>query len=377
MIGAEQLLQRVALVSTGLSHVGRGYEAFTQDLFDALSTQGPVTLLKGSGENKQHARTIPGLVRHHPLVKTLSDSEGSRYCLEQRTMAVGGMLSGDWNRYDIIHTCDPNFARMLWHFKNLFSLRTKILFANCGPLNPEHYKGFDHIQEFTPAYQQHGWQNGVESSQSTLIPMGIWPERFRTDISKSDLRAKYDIPDDAYVIITVASLDESFKRLTFLADVLGKAYSQSRNVFWLLAGNNQGTDTARDTLTHADVLLPDRFRHLSVPYALIPELYGASDLFILPSLQEGFGKVYLEAMAAGLPVLANDNDHTRWIMPADRQLIDMENPDLLLTCIRQFQANPAMAQDMAAANDRHLRERFTWDKLLPDYLAMYEKVLGQ
>ena len=40
-----------------------------------------------------------------------------------------------------------------------------------------------------------------------------------------------------------------------------------------------------------------------VPYATLPDLYRAADLYCMPSMGEGFGIVFLEAMACGLPAV--------------------------------------------------------------------------
>ena len=45
----------------------------------------------------------------------------------------------------------------------------------------------------------------------------------------------------------------------------------------------------------------------SVPHTKLIEYYNLADVFVLPSLQDGFGMVILEAMACGLPVIASKN----------------------------------------------------------------------
>jgi glycosyltransferase involved in cell wall biosynthesis len=83
----------------------------------------------------------------------------------------------------------------------------------------------------------------------------------------------------------------------------------------------------------------ERLGHL--PFAALAEAYRAADVFCLPSRQEGFGIVFVEAMAAGLPVVAADAG-------AAPELVAPEETGLLV--------QPGDADGLAAALDRLLRE---------------------
>jgi glycosyltransferase involved in cell wall biosynthesis len=71
----------------------------------------------------------------------------------------------------------------------------------------------------------------------------------------------------------------------------------------------QLTLVTRSDMPHELVALcPDNVQVISnVTDSMKAELYRSHHLFVLPSLVEGFGLVYLEALAAGLPILASSN----------------------------------------------------------------------
>jgi glycosyltransferase involved in cell wall biosynthesis len=52
----------------------------------------------------------------------------------------------------------------------------------------------------------------------------------------------------------------------------------------------------------------------SLPNRTLPDLYRAADCFLMPSYEEGFPRVVIEAMASGLPVVASDAGGTRDVL---------------------------------------------------------------
>ncbi len=73
----------------------------------------------------------------------------------------------------------------------------------------------------------------------------------------------------------------------------------------------------------------------------IPELMSISDIFVFPSLYEGFGIALVEAMASGLPVIASDVDSLKEIVEQniDGILIEKENPQILAETIQELVNN--------------------------------------
>ena len=106
-------------------------------------------------------------------------------------------------------------------------------------------------------------------------------------------------------------------------------------------------------------------------------LLSVSDLFLLPSLQESFGLSALEAMACGVPVVASNvgglpeviTDGVTGFLhpPADVQRMADSAIALLL--------DEAAHARMAAEGARRAVERFSADRIVPQYEALYERTL--
>jgi phosphatidylinositol alpha-1,6-mannosyltransferase len=106
-----------------------------------------------------------------------------------------------------------------------------------------------------------------------------------------------------FVLLTVGRLDarERYKGHDRVIEALA-SLEASREVTYLVAG--EGDDRARLQALAQARGVADRVRFLGqVPREELPDLYRAADLFVLPSTGEGFGIVFLEAMACGTPAL--------------------------------------------------------------------------
>lgn len=109
-----------------------------------------------------------------------------------------------------------------------------------------------------------------------------------------------------------------------------------------------------------------------MPHSNIAEIYKASDLFIHPALREGFGKVYLEATAARIPVVCHDSVHTQSLVAHDLSRVNMENGTLVQARILELQSNLPLCDEIARRNYSHVVSHFEWENLKLKYLDMFQ-----
>ena len=107
----------------------------------------------------------------------------------------------------------------------------------------------------------------------------------------------------------------------------------------------------------------------------VPELLGQSDVFVRPSLSEGMSLAVLEAMAAGLPVVASDVSGTRELI-ADGEsgaIVPPGNPRRLASALRPLLEDHAGRRAMGQAARRRA-ERHGWDRVADATWAELERV---
>lgn len=114
-----------------------------------------------------------------------------------------------------------------------------------------------------------------------------------------------------------------------------------------------------------------------VSEATLAELYRRCAVFVMPSLGEGFGLVYLEAMRAAKPCLAARGSAADEVV-ADGEtglLVDRDDPEELLAALSRLLANPEQARRMGKAGERRWQEHFTLERFQAGLRPLIEELL--
>ncbi len=111
--------------------------------------------------------------------------------------------------------------------------------------------------------------------------------------------------------------------------------------------------------------------------AALLEEYAAADLLVLPSLFEPFGIVLLEAMAAGLPVVASRVGGVPEVVEEDRTalLVPPGDPLALARALERVLDEAELARDLGRRGRLRV-EAFSWERLAPRWVALFEELTG-
>ncbi len=185
-----------------------------------------------------------------------------------------------------------------------------------------------------------------------LIPNAVDPSRF---LNATPDREALGLPASAPVVIMVAALIDSKRVVEGVRAVAGMP-----GVEVLMIGDGPiraQVDEAGRTL------LGPRFRRMTVPFDQMPSVYRSADVLLHMSKDEPFGNIYVEALAAGLPVVTHDWASTRWLFEDQGVLVDTDDPEAVRSGIRR-----ALETASAVAGRRELVERrFTWRAVADGY----------
>jgi glycosyltransferase involved in cell wall biosynthesis len=177
-----------------------------------------------------------------------------------------------------------------------------------------------------------------------LIPNAIDLDAFTPGSRNEAMRERLGIGRGP-VLLTLGRMaaDERAKGFDEVLEVLPALMEDYPSLTYCAAGD--GTD--RQRLEEKAERLGVRNRTVFTGYVKESEkldLYRLADLFVMPSRLEGFGYVFLEALAAGVPVVASSIDGSREAVRGGAwgSLADPNNRDEILNAIRSSLHNPAV-----------------------------------
>ncbi|HEX8395424.1 MAG TPA: glycosyltransferase family 4 protein [Longimicrobium sp.] len=193
--------------------------------------------------------------------------------------------------------------------------------------------------------------------------------------SAAEVRAELGLPEDARVLLTVARFTAQKGHAHLLDAVPAVLAAEPRARFvWV------GDGPLRASIQR-------RAREMGVSEAIIipgtrgdvPELMGAAELCILPSLFEGLPLVALEAMAMGVPVIGTDVCGTAEAVRDGRTglLVPAGDAGALAEAIRAALADPEALRRWGRAGRARVRRRFTAERMAARTARVYRAALAE
>jgi glycosyltransferase involved in cell wall biosynthesis len=106
--------------------------------------------------------------------------------------------------------------------------------------------------------------------------------------------------------------------------------------------------------------------------------YTRASVFCLPSEQEGFGIVFLEAMASGLPVVTTTSAAIPEVVPDGEAglLVPPRDPDALAEALLRLLQDPDLRARLRECGRRHVRQ-YSWDRVADRFLEAVEPLVAQ
>lgn len=242
----------------------------------------------------------------------------------------------------------------------------------------------DHVIAVSQELAQHTEEHyGVDRNRLTVIYRGIDVDRFNPAVIDSAkqhaMRQQWQVREDERIILFPARLSP-IKGHKLIIEALSPITAALDKVKLVIIGDDQGRSSYLRELEAVIAAKGLQDKVQLVPHcADMPTAYSLASLVVVPSLvPEGFGRVPVEAMAMGVPVIASNlgaiketvlDGETGWLLPVD-------DPEPWSKQILQALDLPdAQRRDMASKGMKRTRTLFNHKHMIAETLAVYDALL--
>ncbi len=366
---------RVALLCTGIDRHRGGVETFFEECFQGLrDTEGlDLRLCRGPGATGANEYALPCIPRNTRLARWLGRViRRDGYVVEQLTaFPAFCRFIRKW-RPDVIFYSDSNHGFQLFEWRKQIGVDFKLLFSNGGPCRPP-FSRTDYVHQVAPLYLEVALESGEPESKHVMVPYGInvpsQPPGL-DELERRALRRRLGLPEERMIVVSVGWISHHHKRMDYVIEEV--ATMEEKRPFLAMVGRMDESSSAIIRLAR-ERLGEDGFVAVSVPYDHVADYYRVADAFVLGSLVEGFGRVFLEALCFGLRCFVHDHPVMRYVLADEGRYGDFTQAGSL----RRLLDNAVSETDSQASQIRRwnmVRERFDWHSLRSQYAEMFRHV---
>lgn len=203
-------------------------------------------------------------------------------------------------------------------------------------------------------------EKGIPEEKLRIVPPGFAPEQFHP--GSGDRR------DDIFRILFVGAIG------------LQKGVQYLLEAFKQLALPNSELVLVGGIFPDSHAFLPQYeglYRHVNfMPQDQLIDLYNSASVFVLPSIQDGFGMVVYEAAACGLPVIVSENVGATIRDGQDGYIVPVRNMDALRERLSQLYHDPSLRQAMGRSAMAYARQ-FTWENSYQKLFDVYQELFDE
>ncbi|HOZ36429.1 MAG TPA: glycosyltransferase family 4 protein [bacterium] len=271
---------------------------------------------------------------------------------------------------------DVKFLLTLQEGDSLFSIWKKTWYFR--PIYKKIYTRADHIQAISQWLARRARSYGYKKDIS-VVPNGVDLDKFKTQNSKLKTKEELSIKPEDKIILTDSRLvvKNGVADLIKSVHILVTHYPLLTPKLVILGSGPLEKQLKQFALRLG---VTDKIIFLGrVPHEQIQDYYQIADIFVRPSLTEGFGNVFVQAMAASLPVIATPvggildffkDSETGWFC-------EVKNPQSIAEKINYILEEKNKDEvERVVANARHMvEEKYDWNLIADKMKNIFDSIM--
>lgn len=234
-------------------------------------------------------------------------------------------------------------------------------------------KRADTHRVLTEGEKRHYLAMGIPADRVIVLPTPTHVEMFAVPQSPerlAALRASLGLAPDAPVILWVG-LPARVKNVELLLAAYQRVKQAHPAARLVMVGDFSKRPEFVQAARAEGVIFPGRVAHDD-----LPAYYQMASVYAHSSRYEGFGKVLVEALAAGTPVVSTDGDGPRDVVrEGETGLLTAHMPEALAAAIGALLTDPARARAMGAAGQADVLARFDYARQLDAVAETFAQTL--
>ncbi|KKG74804.1 glycosyltransferase family 4 protein [Methanosarcina mazei] len=246
-------------------------------------------------------------------------------------------------------------------------------------------------------YNDSGSKLHVKISSSLFLKVGKYCDRIISVSSqtKEEIVEHIEIPDEKITVVNLG-IDDRFKPINrderdyYIIGYLGALVKRKSvdfliNSFHLLKRNHPEINIklviwGEKNFEYHNLIELAKQLNISVEFMGIAseknivEIYNSFDIFVLPSMWEGFALPILEAQKCGIPVIVRENAHIPY--EVRKYCLISGSEEDLAEKLYLYLTNPILREE-TIRNGFNYSKKFTWNKMVDETITVYNDVLSK
>jgi glycosyltransferase involved in cell wall biosynthesis len=226
---------------------------------------------------------------------------------------------------------------------------------------------------------------GVYGNNVSLVPNGVAVDDFNLGetFDSDSIRNKYNVKSDVPLLLTVGRYHKK-KGFNLIPQIATNLRELNVDFKWLIVGN--GTENIDPMIRHfkledlvttvPSIGIQQDKSYFKFPGDDLIDLYKCADIYVFPSLLEGFPRVILEAMAASTPIVTTDAEGcVDLVEDGANGFISNKNDHITMAeNISKIIKDPTLMSKMAICS-REKSYEYNWDIVVDKYEQIYRDLL--
>lgn len=252
-----------------------------------------------------------------------------------------------------------------WRFQDYFHLPFANLYACIGA----HYSNFiitpslNSVTTFSSKFR-------IPTRKFYVIPEGVDLKRFNPNVDGNRIREQLGSDN---ILLYVGGLTRR-KKPDLLLHVVKMVQKSLKDVKLLIIGEGEERNNLESLARHLGVSGSVLFLGY-VPDSELPKYYAAADLFVSASVIEGFGLVFVEAMATGKPVVAFGVSSMPEVIGDGGILVPPMNMKAFSEAVQILLTNKSLALQLGEKGFKRVKRLYTWDVVADQAVVTLTSIL--